>query len=368
MDTGREDAPMDDRPVVYHDMRLNKQVGIDPRIIDAYLSVIGFEGLGLLMYHYRMAHLPEGTKRTAGKKRIKSAGRVGLEKLNYLNQMLIDLGFIHQVTPDVARQSRHIASHTYLLDPPAQPSAEMIEKYREAGYESLQGSFYQLPSLDPTRKPAVKPGTYLGTRSKSGYPDRYPVDEPGTQIGTRNGQTGYLSGYPIVHSLTHKESPEDMIVSECTAPVMSSKEDAIRAVKMRLLLALQERGWMGSGWTWSDAECDTVVTNLEFLSQDAIAFAVEQWMDTLHKGKRREPFHPSRSLNWLIQVCKNYTPGSVPGKAFNGNNHSKRALIAGTPPAPVTTPSNGDDDFSFGFTVYAAPMLGVPRAKEGVVA
>jgi hypothetical protein len=137
----------------------------------------------------------------------------------------------------------------------------------------------------------------------------------------------------------------------------------VKDVQMRLLVALQEHGWMGSGWTWNAQEQAMIVAARHDLSQQAIYYAIETWMETLDKGKRREPFHPSRSLRWLLTVCQNfdvkkgfheYHNSSNPNGAGNGRQRAgKDACVAPTP-----EPEPDDDDTQYDLSGFDARPSG----------
>ena len=105
---------------------------------------------------------------------------------------------------------------------------------------------------------------------------------------------------------------------------------------------------MGSGWAWNAQEQALIVAARHDLSQQAIDYAIETWMETLDKGKRREPFHPSRSLRWLLTVCQNFdvTKGFHEYHNGTGNGRQRAGQIT------YVAPPDDDDDTPFDYSVF----------------
>ena len=94
-------------------------------VIDLYLPIIGFEGLGLLTTLYRVAI--NDVKAIAVLNELARAGRVGFRLLDKLLSLLDELEIVKVMKPQGENRGRHLKTIIELLDAPAKVPAKFVE-------------------------------------------------------------------------------------------------------------------------------------------------------------------------------------------------------------------------------------------------
>lgn len=106
-----------------------KAFGVDvpAYVYDLWMPLIGSDAVGVLGVYYRLER--SGKIYGLSLARIARACRIGVDKLDKINDMLVDCGFVEINKPTGWQRLAHYTTEIITLDAPTAVSAEMIQRY-----------------------------------------------------------------------------------------------------------------------------------------------------------------------------------------------------------------------------------------------
>ena len=104
-------------------------------VYDLWLPVLGAVAVGVYGMYCRLER--ERVVKAMTQKRIAKMCRIGTSRLQAINEMLEECGFIRIKKPEGATRLMHWTLEITVLDPPQEVGKEIIEKYAPEDYEIL---------------------------------------------------------------------------------------------------------------------------------------------------------------------------------------------------------------------------------------
>ena len=187
------------------------EVRIPNYVYDLWLPLLGGEAIAVYGVYCRL----ERAKVVKGIsfRKIAVACQIGDAKLNSINDMLTDCGFVTIKKPEGRARGQHLTSEITTLDPPRKLSPEIIEKYKgKRGYAPL--SEWLVSGEDDT----PDSGSYSENRDA---PD--PQPEPKAPVG--------------LHEPPSSVSPE---TTQCVVEALDSVSISLQPFNLQPLIQLAE--------------------------------------------------------------------------------------------------------------------------------
>ena len=187
------------------------EVRIPNYVYDLWLPLLGGEAIAVYGVYCRL----ERAKVVKGIsfRKIAVACQIGDAKLNSINEMLTDCGFVSIKKPEGKARGQHLTSEITTLDPPRKLSPEIIEKYKgKRGYAPL--SEWLVSGEDDT----PDSGSYSENRDA---PD--PQPEPKAPVG--------------LHEPPSSVSPE---TTQCVVEALDSVSISLQPFNLQPLIQLAE--------------------------------------------------------------------------------------------------------------------------------
>ncbi|MBD3261618.1 MAG: hypothetical protein GF334_08060, partial [Candidatus Altiarchaeales archaeon] len=110
-------------------------VRIPNYVYDMWMPIVGSDALGVYAVYCRLEMKGEVKKITMAT--LAKACRIGVKKLNTINEKLEECGFVKITKPTGAARLMHWTTTIEIFDPPYEVSPDLIDKYCNDDYELL---------------------------------------------------------------------------------------------------------------------------------------------------------------------------------------------------------------------------------------
>ncbi len=204
-------------------------VRIPNYIYDLWLPLLGADAIMVYSIYCRLER--EGRVYGMTTLEIARSCRIGKTKLQEINAILVDCGFIRLTTPKSIDRLRHYTNSVIVLDPPRKISAAQIEKYApEYGYQPLTKWLVQRIEVEPE---AAQPPEAIenlpvedGQKEASLVPNGTSCLVPDRTSLVPNGTSCLVpDGTPVIASLLIAKKEEEIALRAPVSDFEKQKRD-----------------------------------------------------------------------------------------------------------------------------------------------